>query len=70
MPWRLIGLLIILTIFVIFSGYNAHKIIIHFGPFSMTEVPLFVALVSTFILGAFTALPFTIITSIKRKRKF
>lgn len=69
MPWRLIGILIILTLFVIFSGYNAHTITIYLGPFSFPNIPLFVALVMTFILGAFTALPFTIMTSVKKRKK-
>lgn len=69
MPWKLIGILIILSLFVIFSGYNAHEITIYFGPFTLFDIPLFVALVTTFILGAFTALPFSIIKSVKNLKK-
>jgi uncharacterized integral membrane protein len=69
MPWRLIGVLLIIALLILFSGFNAHKITINFGFFSLNDIHLFVALVSAFILGAFTALPFSIIKSFKRKNK-
>lgn len=69
MPWRLIGILIILTLFLIFSGFNVHKVTVYFGPFALTDIPLFVVIVFTFILGAFTALPVSIITSYKKRKK-
>ena len=69
MPWRLIGILVILALFLIFSGFNVHKVNIYFGPFTLADVPLFVVIVFTFILGAITALPFSIIKSYKKKKK-
>lgn len=39
------------------------------GPFALADIPLFVVIVFSYILGAFTALPFAIITSYKKKKK-
>lgn len=69
MPWRLIGFLFILAAFLIFSGFNVHTVTIYFGPFALTDIPLFVVITFTFILGAFTTLPFSLMTSYKKRKK-
>jgi len=69
MPWKLIGILVILVLFLLFSGFNVHKVTIFFGPMAIADVPLFVIIITSFILGAITALPFTIIKSVKKAYK-
>ena len=69
MPWKFIIILLIVTLLALFTGINTHKITINFGLFTLTDIPLFVALISSFILGAFTALPFSIVKSFQRKKK-
>jgi len=68
MPWKLIGFLLVLTLFLVFAGFNTHKVEIHFGPVAIPEIPMFVCLFLSFILGAIISLPFTIIKSAKKAK--
>ena len=56
MPWKLIGLIIALALFLFFAGYNTQPVTINIGPLPIENVPLFVALFIAFILGIASAL--------------
>ena len=59
MPWRLIAFLIVLTIVVLFAGFNISNVSdISFGFYTVTKVPVFLSLFIAFLLGTFLVLPF------------
>lgn len=59
MPWRLIAFLIVLTIVVLFAGFNISNVSdISFGFYTLTKVPVFLSLFISFLLGTFLVLPF------------
>ena len=69
MPWRLIGLIIILGIFLAFIAVNLdNKCNISFGFYTTkSEVPVFLTAFSSFVLGMLCAAPFIISFRVKRK---
>jgi uncharacterized integral membrane protein len=69
MPWKLIGFLTILTLFLIFAGFNTHPVTIYFGPFKIEEIPMFVSLFMSFLAGAIIVIPFSLLSSFKKKKK-
>ncbi|MBN1696042.1 MAG: DUF1049 domain-containing protein [Spirochaetales bacterium] len=69
MPWKLIGILSILTLFLVFAWFNTHLVTIYFGPVKVENIPMFVSLFFSFLSGAIIALPFSLISSIKKKKK-
>lgn len=65
MPWRLVIFLIVLTIVVLFAGFNiTNQADISFGFYTLKNVPVFVSLFVAFLLGTFLVLPFAV-----RRRK-
>lgn len=61
MPWRLIAFLIVLTIVVLFAGFNITNVSnISFGFYTLTKVPVFLSLFVAFLLGAVLVLPFAV----------
>ena len=68
MPWRLIVILIILVLVALFSGFNHTPVSISVGFHVFEKVPLFLALIIAFILGALIMVPFTI-RSLNKRRK-
>jgi uncharacterized integral membrane protein len=65
MPWRLVTFLIVLTIVVLFAGFNITNVAdISFGFYTLKNVPVFVSLFVAFLFGTFLVLPFAV-----RKRK-
>ena len=67
MPWRLIIFVIILTIFMVFIGFNLeNKCDISFGFAKFVEVPVFITIFASFILGLLCALP--LVLHIKRRK--
>jgi uncharacterized integral membrane protein len=69
MPWKLIAFIALLIIFVIFSGLNVHEVQVNFGIFSISEVPLFVLLITSFILGTVVTIPFMIVSEKNKIKK-
>ena len=68
MPWRLIVFLIVLVLVAFFAGFNISPIKISVGFYEFKEVPLFLALIIAFILGALVMLPFKLMHLRKGKK--
>ena len=65
MPWRLIRFLVVILILLLFVVFNLEsKCNISFGFFVIKEVPVFLTIFFSLILGMFCAILFT---QIKRK---
>lgn len=63
MPWRLVAFLIVLTIVVLFAGFNITNVSdISFGFYTVQKVPVFLSLFVAFLLGAVLVLPFAVRT--------
>ena len=70
MPWRFIGGLIILIFLVVFICLNLeNKTNISFGFFSFNNVPAFLIVVVSFLIGALVALPISVFTNMTKKIK-
>jgi len=68
MPWRLIIFIVIFAVFLVFISFNLeNKCDISFGLFKLEQVPVFITIFSSFVLGLLCALPLVI--HIKKKRK-
>ena len=68
MPWRLIIFIVIFAVFLIFITFNLeNKCDISFGFGSIKEVPVFVTVFTSFIIGLLCALP--LVMHIKKKHK-
>ena len=60
-PWKLIFFLIILTLVILFAGFNvANTVDISLGFRTFEDVPIFIALFIAFVLGNFVMLPFAL----------
>jgi len=65
-PWRLILLLVILTVFIVFAGFNIDNTSdISFGFVTISEVPVFLSIPFAFVLGAFLTIGFHLIGYVK-----
>jgi len=61
MPWRLILFLLVLTIVVLFAGFNITNVAdISFGIWTLHQVPIFLSLFIAFLVGCFVMLPFAV----------
>ena len=61
MPWRLIIFIVVCAIFVAFITFNLeNKCDISFGIASFSEVPVFVTIFVSFVLGLLCALPLSL----------
>ncbi|MDR0402379.1 MAG: hypothetical protein LBH35_02190 [Treponema sp.] len=61
MPWRLIGLIIILAILLVFIGFNLENTCaISFGFTSIDNVPVYITIFASFVLGMLMSVPFLI----------
>lgn len=61
MPWKLILFILIMTIFVVFSGFNLSNTSgISFGFFSVQNVPVFISIFFSFLLGMLAVTPILI----------
>ena len=70
MPLRLIGFIIIFGVFLIFVVFNmGNKCDINFGFTSFKDVPIFLSVFSSFILGMLCSLPFMLVSRAKKKNK-
>mgnify|MGYP006312676187 CR=1 FL=1 len=60
MPWRLIGFILLLALFLAFIALNLdHRTDISFGFLTVTNVPVFLSLFGAFVVGVLVALPLT-----------
>jgi len=70
MPWRLIIFIVLLTPFLIFIAFNVnHKCDISFGFKVFQEVPVFITIFCSFVLGMICTLPFIVVARKKRLEK-
>ncbi len=60
MPWRLLIALVILVLVALFATFNLNKVDVSVGFYIFKEIPLFLALMFSFILGALVMLPFAV----------
>jgi uncharacterized integral membrane protein len=68
MPWRLFGLIVIVGILLVFVGFNLNNTCaISFGFVSFTDVPVFLTIFVSFILGMLCSLPFIIFKTLRKK---
>ena len=66
-PWRMILILALLILVALFSGFNLNPVDISIGFHVFTDVPLFLALIASFIVGAVVVVPFTILKRSAKK---
>jgi uncharacterized integral membrane protein len=67
MPWRLLVLIVIVAILLGFIGLNLKNTCnISFGFASFEDVPVYLTVFASFILGMFCSLPFILIKAIKK----
>ena len=59
-PWRMILVLLLLVIVVVFAGFNLEGVTVSVGFHEFEDVPLFLAMVGAFVLGALIMVPFTL----------
>ena len=70
MPWRLIFVIVIFAVFLAFVTFNLdNKCDVNFGVAKVTDVPVFLSIFISFILGLFFALPIGFTIRKKRKEK-
>ncbi|MDR1099159.1 MAG: hypothetical protein LBL28_01625 [Treponema sp.] len=68
MPWRLIGFIVLLGIFLVFIAFNLdNRCDINFGFRVFQGVPVFFTVFSSFVVGMLCALPFAV--SLRKKKK-
>ena len=61
MPVKLIGTIILLILVTIFAGINIdNKCIIDFGFYKTPELPVFITVIASFVLGLIVMFPFTL----------
>jgi len=68
--WRLIVFIIVFAVFLVFIVFNLeNRCDISFGFAEIKEVPVFLTIFVSFILGLFCALPLVVLIKMKRKEK-
>ncbi|GHV68676.1 hypothetical protein AGMMS49928_08770 [Spirochaetia bacterium] len=69
MPWRLIGFIVVFAVFLAFITFNlGNSCDISFGFKSFPAVPVYLTVFTSFMLGLFSAIPFILSLSLKKKR--
>ena len=70
MPWRFFGILVILILFVLFAGFNIDfRTNISFGFYIFENVPIFISIFISFVLGALITVPLLLKSQWKRRIK-
>ncbi len=60
MPWKLIGLILLLVLVAVFASFNlTNKADISLGFTVFKEVPIFLSLLMAFLIGALLMIPYT-----------
>ena len=70
MPWRMAFFLIILALVVFFAGFNITNVSdISFGFYTIENVPIFISLFISFLVGTLVMIPFVAKSKVKSKKK-
>jgi uncharacterized integral membrane protein len=70
MPWRMIVFLIVLGLVVFFASFNITNVSdISFGVTELKDIPIFVSLFISFLIGAVVMLPFVFAKGKKNAKK-
>ena len=70
MPWRLIQFIFIFVVLLLFVVFNlTNKSDIHFGFWSIKDVPVYLTVFASFILGMICTLPFMLKAGSQKKNK-
>ncbi|AEF86003.1 conserved hypothetical protein [Treponema primitia ZAS-2] len=70
MPWRLIGLVLILVIFLVFIGLNLdNRCDISFGFSTLPAVPVYLPIFASFVFGLLCSIPFAVSMELRRAKK-
>jgi uncharacterized integral membrane protein len=68
MPWRLIGLIVILAILLAFIGFNLDNTCpVSFGFTRIDNVPVYLTVFASFVLGMLMSVPFLISFTLRKK---
>jgi uncharacterized integral membrane protein len=69
MPWKMIGLIVLLVLFAAFATLNiSNRADISLGLYVFEEVPIFLSLLVAFLAGAVAMIPFTFGPSVRKMR--
>ena len=70
MPWRLIGIIIILAVLLAFIGLNLNNTCdLSLGFTTFSGVPIYLTVFASFMLGMLCSLPFMIFGALKKRPK-
>jgi len=70
MPWRLILFIIIFIVFLVFITFNLdNRCDLSFGVVKFEQVPVFLSVFVSFVLGLICSLPFILLTKRKKGEK-
>ena len=70
MPWRLIGLALVFVVFLAFTGFNlGNRCDISFIFWTVKEVPVFLPIFTSFVIGLLCSIPFAVSLGRKGTRK-
>jgi len=70
MPWRLIGIIVVLVLLLGFIGLNLENTCsLNLGFTTFYWVPVYVTVLASFVLGMLFSLPFFIFLILKKKQK-
>jgi uncharacterized integral membrane protein len=70
MPWRMLGLIIILAVLLAFIGFNLdNRCDLSLGLISFRGVPIYLTVFASFVLGMLCSLPYIILKYIKKREK-
>jgi uncharacterized integral membrane protein len=68
MPWRLIGLIVILAVLLAFIGFNlSNTCAVSFGFTRIDNVPVYLTVFVSFVLGMLMSVPFLISFALRKK---
>ncbi|MDR2482267.1 MAG: hypothetical protein LBD08_01395 [Treponema sp.] len=69
MPWRFLGFIIIAVFFLVFIGFNLdNRCSISFGFAQLSNVPVYLTALASFVLGLLCAVPILITLRVKKTR--
>jgi uncharacterized integral membrane protein len=71
MPWKLLLFILMMVLFVVFTGFNLeNKATINFGFAAIEDVPVFISLFFAFLLGILFSLPVFLFQRSKLIKKY
>ncbi|MDR1389487.1 MAG: hypothetical protein LBJ31_05865 [Treponema sp.] len=70
MPWRMLGLILVLAVLLVFIGSNLdNRCDLSIGFVKFESVPIYFTVFASFMLGMLCSLPFIIFKSFKKAKK-